>query len=410
MPILSDKVGGFYADLVKGLSKLYDITVIAPCADDKFVGLRSEGTIRVLRIPSKPIQGNISLIKKGIRLIKLNERYIRAYKKYLGSEKFDYVFMPTPPMNFVDVAEYIKERSGAKLYLILRDIHPECLDRRKISEKVKGDKIIVDESREKYYVNPIIYSYLYKKAQRLYRISDLIACMSPGNMEYMKSISSHVDDKKLCILPNWYNGNETSKNFDSEKVKLKYGLDGKYIAIFGGTIGPAQAVWNIAVLAKANLEKSDILFLIVGRGSRKETLKKMADELKLTNIKFIDYLPKEDYEQILKIADVGLISIDEKYTVPTCPSKVIGYMALGKPVIAMMNKDNDYGDYYIARSGCGLYSQDANYEKFISDFNFLYEHEAERRQMGLRGYDFYKNYLTVSKICDLIKDQLNHNR
>lgn len=406
LPDLSKDKGSFYVDLIKELGRTgHCITCLAPAQKGQQNGIYNEGKIRTLRVKSGEFIGNIPFWKKGINVLLLTRKYKNAYKKFLINERFDIVMMPTPPVTLVDVVTYIKKRSGAKLYLILRDIHPECLDRKKIPQRFLDRTDVYEECKRPYGVNPLVYRLLHNKAQKLYRISDRIGCMSPGNMSYIQQIAPFVKDKQIALLPNWYNGNETM-DVDEQTIRKKYQLENKFVAIFGGTIGEAQAVWNIAQLAKMNIDKKDVVFLVVGRGVKKHVLEEMARKDNLTNMVFMEYMPREDYEAILQTADLGLISIDEKYKVPTSPSKIIGYMALAKPVLAMFNKGNDYGEFYIDKPGCGLWSADLDHNKMQDNFEWFYSHPEERKKMGQAGYNYYKEHFTVERVCEQLDEQL----
>lgn len=406
MPNLSFGKSDLYADIMYCLSNMgHDITILAPSIEDKFSGKRKEGKVEVVRVPLKPFIGNIPFYKKGIRIMEMSKKYIAAYNKYIADEKFDVILMATPPSSLYDVVKLAKKRSGAKFYLILRDIHPECLDRKKIPERFAKRTDVYDECKRPYGVNFFVEKLLFYQSQSLYKLADWVGCMSPGNQRYFKTIAPYIDDDRIVLLPNWYKGREYS-GCKSDKLLEKYNLKGKFIAIFGGTIGEAQAVWNIATLAKHNLKKKDVVFLIVGRGSKKGVLEDIAKKDNLTNIRFLNYLPREDYEQILELADLGLISIDEKYKVPTCPSKIIGYMALAKPVLAMFNEGSDYGEYYIDQTGCGLYSVDLNHKKMFENFDWFYSHPKERALMGMDGYNYYKTHLTVEAVCNTLNNQI----
>ena len=406
MPNLSLGKSDLYADIIYCLSNMgHDITILAPSIEDDFSGKRKEGKVEVIRVPLKPFIGNIPFFKKGIRIMEMSKKYIAAYNKYIADEKFDIILMATPPSSLYDVVKLAKKRSGAKFYLILRDIHPECLDRKKIPERFAKRADVYDECKRPYGVNFFVEKLLFYQSQSLYKLADWVGCMSPGNQRYFKTIAPYIDDDRIVLLPNWYKGREYS-GCKSDKLLEKYNLKGKFIAIFGGTIGEAQAVWNIATLAKHNLEKKDVVFLIVGRGTKKGVLEDIAKKDNLTNIRFLNYLPREDYEQILELADLGLISIDEKYKVPTCPSKIIGYMALAKPVLAMFNKGSDYGEYYIDQTGCGLYSVDLNHKKMFENFDWFYSHPKERVLMGMAGYNYYKTHLTVEAVCNTLNNQI----
>lgn len=408
MPDLSAEKGGFYADLLYGLSKIgHHITVVAPAINDNFVGLRKEGSFNVVRVSLKPFIGNIPFYKKGIRILQMSRKYKKAYKRYLDKERFDAVMTATPPVSLYDVIRLIKSRSGAKFYLILRDIHPECLDRKQIPEHILKRTDVYEESKRPYGVNVLVEKLLHFESQSLYRMADMIGCMSPGNIEYIKQIAPFITSTQAVLLPNWYSGEDIEDNDVAVlSVREKYNLKDKYIAIFGGTIGEAQAVWNIAQLAKMNLDKEDAVFLVVGRGVRKHVLEEMANKDHLSNMMFLDYMPREDYEAILKSANLGLISIDEKYKVPTCPSKIIGYMALAKPVLAMFNQGNDYGDFYIDKPGCGLWSVDLDYKKAQENFNWFYQHRAEGKEKGMAGYRYYKQHFATQSVSQLLSEQL----
>ena len=82
-------------------------------------------------------------------------------------------------------------------------------------------------------------------------------------------------------------------------------------------------------------------------------------------------------------------------------------MALGKPVLAMFNKGSDYGDFYIDKSGCGLWSVDLDHKKMQENFEWFYTHPDERKQMGLLGYDYYKKHFSVEVIAEMLDAQLH---
>lgn len=405
LPDLSSGKGGFYADLINEISLSHDVYVICQNNGEKPTGLYQEGRVSVVRVNVPFLKTNTSLLRKGIGSLLMNPCFKKAYRKYYCDVEFDYVFVPTPPATLVDVAKVIKQRTGAKIYVVLRDIQPECADR-KVSQEVLDRADVYDECKKPFGINPLARRLLYLKSQQLYKTADIIGCMSPGNIEFVKTIAPYLNDNQVKILPNWYAETE-HVNIDVDAVRKKYNLTNKFVVIFGGNIGPQQAVWNIAQLARMNLEKRDVVFLIVGKGVKKHVLEEIARKDNLTNLKFMQYMPREDYEAILQTADLGIISLDEKYKVPTCPSKIIGYMALAIPVIAMINEGSDYGDYYIGKSGCGLWSVGLDNKKMQENFEWFYSHPEERKQMGLSGNEYYKSHLTVKKVCDELCKQLD---
>jgi glycosyltransferase involved in cell wall biosynthesis len=365
----------------------HEVSIIAPTLEYQKPGLYKELNMSILRVKVQESNNIYSIIKKGIALSLMPYQYKIAYKKYLKKEVFDLIIMPTPPITLIDFAKYIKKKTSAKFYLILRDIHPQSFHSVGYFRKI-----------------PIVYLFFNSKAHKAYKQADYIGCMSPGNMDFMRSIVSPTDKGKIVLLPNWQKSEEYIPS--DINVKEKYGLKNKFIAIFGGTIGAGQEILNIITLAKYYKNNENIVFLVVGKGIRKQLLVDNATEANLKNILFIDFLPREEYNNLLKIANVGIISLDHRYTVPTCPSKIIGYMAFKIPVIAMINKGSDYGQYYIEKSNCGLWSEDLNNKKMIDNFDFLYRNESARMKYAESGYKYYIDNLTSKNAYNHILQSL----
>ena len=401
-----DQRGSFYADLIIELeNKGHNIYALCSTENGMSKGMSTEHGVKVLRVNVPFLRRNTSLLRKGIGSLMINPCFCRAYKKHYSKITFDWLMLPTPPPTMVEVVETIKKSQNPKVYVILRDIQPESGDRTHISPETLNRTDVYEECKKPHGFHPIAKRLLYNKSQALYKIADIIGCMTPGNAAFVKKIAPYVDDNKLKVLPNWYA--ETKQvAVDEQSVREKYNLKGKFVAIFGGNIGPQQAVWNIAQLAKMNINKKDVVFLVVGRGVAKHTLEDMARRDNLTNMMFLEYMPREDYESVLQTADIGIISLDEKYQVPTCPSKVIGYMALSKPVLAMFNKGSDYGEFYIDNPGCGLWSVDLDHNRMQDNFEWFYSHPKERKQMGVNGYNYYKEHFSAERICELLDNQL----
>lgn len=379
--------GGIYSDLAEEfVRKGHNVTVIAPALKGQSTGVYCERGMRILRVRTLDTTVVASTIKKGIALALMPYFFKIAYKRALKKEKFDVIFMPTPPITFIDLVKYIKEKTGAKFYLILRDIHPHS------SRSIGMCN------------NQLMYNFLYNKAQKAYKEADFIGCMSPGNIDFVKSIAPKIDFDKIVLLPNWVNFNKyVEPNYD---IRKKYNLENNIVVLFGGTIGVGQGVWNVVTLAEHYRQNKNVVFLVVGRGIRKQLLIDLAAKANLKNILFLDYMPRDEYQALLATADIGLISLDDRYKVPTCPSKVIGYMSQKIPVFAMINQGSDYGKFYIDEPHCGFWCEVLKKDEMFASFDNLLTNRELRKQMGEKGFQYYTTNFTTEKIYDIIIEQL----
>ena len=381
--------GDMYVSLAEEFHRNgHDVTIMAPDLNHTRTYKTKERGMSVVRVGSRETQGVANMFIKGVALATLPKYFKSAYKKNLSKEKFDWIVMPTPPITLSGFADYVKKKTGAKFYLILRDIHPQSVWSIGLLH------------------NKIEYKFLDNKAKIGYRAADIIGCMSQGNIDFVKSQYPDMRMGKLVLLYNWVA--EPPQSVLDLSLRPRLGLDGKFVALFGGNLGKGQQIENIVFLAEYYIESKDIVFLIIAKGVEKDRLQKIAEEKSLTNIRFMDYMPQADYLNLTRSVDLGLVSINENYRVPTCPSKAVSYMASGVPVLAMINPENDYGSI-IEESGAGYWAVGSDKERIVELFDKLYSSPELRQKMSSAGRLFYKEYCTVEVAYKTMIEQINED-
>lgn len=380
-----------YSDLVNVFIKNgHNVTVVAPSTDDTHIGFE-QGT-EVLRVKTIPFVWQKHRITKGLSMVVMPYSYKQAYKKFLRNRNFDWVIVPTPSITLIDFAESVKKQCNCKIYLILRDIHPQS-------------SASLGEIKSKFAIR-----YLDYFSHKAYKISDIVGCMSPMNISYVCSLYKDVSDHNFKILYNWIS-EPTTNHLSSQSltnIRKKLGLENKFIALFGGNIGTGQRIENIEMLASHFKDHDEIRFIIIGKGVKCEQLKQYCQEHKLSNIIFMNFMPRDEYMAFIQSVDVGLVSINERNEAPTCPSKAVSYMALKIPIFAMIN-NSDYGKVYIEGSGAGVWCIGGDRERICNKFQELYDNRANLREMGEAGYKFFKDNLTVDVIYNNMITQMYEN-
>ena len=382
-----EKSSGMYGCLAECFKHHgHDVTIIAPDVNHAQTSFGTERGMRVIRVASKETQGVEIKYKKGIALATLPYYYKNAYNKYLAGELFDWIVMPTPPITLSGFVKYVKKRTGAKFYLILRDIHPQSVWSIGLLH------------------NRIEFCFLNRKAIIGYKAADVIGCMSQGNINFLKNQYHGMKMGEGVLLYNWVT--EPPQTEPDSTLRQRFGLEGKFVALFGGNLGKGQRIENIAYLAEHYLSNSDIVFLIIAKGVEKDRLQLMAKEKQLTNICFIDFMPQKDYLNLTKSVDLGLVSINENYSVPTCPSKAVSYMAAGVPVFAMINPGSDYGQI-IEDCGAGFWTVGSDKKRTVELFDMIYNNYDLRLQMSKAGRKFYEDNCTPQKAYLTMAQQMN---
>lgn len=326
-----------YTDLLRALiGDGHNIFAVCPSERrlKEKTNIKRFGTSSILTVKTFNIQ-KTNIIEKGLGTLAIKGQFVRAIKKYFKGYKFDLILYPTPPITLCGVVKHFKKRDNAKTYLMLKDIFPQNAVDLGIMKKtgIKG----------------ILYKYFRKQEKRLYAISDKIGCMSPANVEYVLNHNPELNDKKVEVFPNCIEVNNIIPCTNEKNgIRVKYGLPlNKKIFVIGGNLGKPQGVDFIIDCLKSQKNNNKAFFLIVGDGTEYEKINFYYHQTKQTNFMLLKRLPPQEFDELLTCCDVGLIFLDNRFTIPNYPSRLLSYMQAGLPIIACTDISTDIGKNFI---------------------------------------------------------------
>ena len=382
-----------YTDLIDELKKRGNDIYIATTLErrkNKKTYLELYADIRILRVKTLNIQ-KTNLIEKGIGTLILEKQFIKAIKKNYSDIKFDLIIYSTPPITFEKVISYIKDRDNAKSYLLLKDIFPQnAVDIKMISKKgIKG----------------FIYNYFRKKEESLYNISDYIGCMSEANVKYLKK-NNGLNNKNIEVCPNSIVPTELAISNKSE-LRNKYSFDlNKKIFIYGGNLGKPQGIDFFIDIINSNKIDNNIIFLIIGNGTEFNKLESFIIDNKIKNTKIYSRLPKEEYDDYVRLSDVGLIFLDKRFTIPNFPSRLLGYMDYSLPVIAATDVNTDIGEI-IVNNNFGYWCESGKLENYKNILQECCNGNIDLEKMGINSRDYLEKNYTAKHSADIILKHFN---
>ena len=385
---------GIYTDLMRKFrDEGHQVYIVSP--NERRLGLRTslkeEYGVQILNVKTLNIQ-KTNVIEKGIGTLLLERQYRCAIRKYLKGVKFDLILYSTPPITFTNVVKYLKKRNPETVsYLLLKDIFPQnAVDMRMFSRK------------------SVFYHFFREKEKTLYKVSDFIGCMSPANVEYLRTHNSYFQKWRVEVAPNSIELRaEEGEIVDKNSIRMKYGLPlGKPIFIYGGNLGKPQGIDYLIKCLDDNKYRDDCFFVIVGNGTELPKLQtwydcQMEDDTRKLNVKLIEGLPKEEYDQLVRACDVGLIFLDHRFTIPNYPSRLLSYLENKMPVICATDVNTDIGRI-AEQNGYGYWCESVKPIDFtVLEDRFLAEPERIKK-MGERGYEFLKKHYLVEHTYEVI--------
>lgn len=320
---------------------------------------------------------NVSLIEKGISTVTLSSRFYTAVKDKLGKISFGLILYSTPPITLATPVKRLKKLFGCRTYLMLKDIFPQnAVDLGMFSEK------------------GFIYRYFRAQEKKLYKVSDKIGCMSPANVEYVMQHNPEIPQDKVEICPNAIIPHEM-ENRDSYKraVRERYGIpDHAVVYLYGGNLGKPQGIPFLLECLKRVKNDQNCFFIICGSGSEYDLLKDFMEQDKPENVRLISFLPKQDYDTLVKGCDVGLVFLDHRFTIPNFPSRILSYMEYGMPILACTDMVSDVGTI-AEKNGFGLFCQSNNLQFFEECIDKINDRDIEK--MGMLARTFLEEHYSA---------------
>lgn len=376
-----------YTDLAEELSKKHNLTVLVAEQSNNIQKtlFTKERGFEVLRVKTGNMF-NVNLIEKAISYITMQSKLKKAIKKYLNKREYDMILFMAPPVTIGSVVKYAMKKYNAFSYLMQKDIFPQnSLDLEILSKN-----------------HPAYYYFKYKE-KNMYKNATKIGCMSEGNIEYLLEQNNYLNKDKLEMFPNTVTLRKINKG--KNNVRKKYNIpENKILALYGGNFGKPQGIEFIIQILDNYKNDERVVFFFAGKGTEKDKLYKYIKEHNINNVIMIDYIPKEEYNNILKEADIGFVFLDYKFTIPNIPSRTLSYFEYGIPIMAATDKNTDYKDILVKKAKAGLWCESNNIEEFKKQFEILIENKEARNEMGQNGREYLERELTTEISVQILEN------
>ncbi len=281
-----------------------------------------------------------------------------------GIGAVDIVICVSPPLQLGVTAWLIARSRGARLVLHLQDLVPDAA----LSVGMMGEGRAVRLARR-------LERFVYSRAE-------LITVISQGFWDNLAA--KGVPTNKLRLLPNWV---EISRFNAASNPAVRAALgaqNGETLVLHAGNMGAKQGL-EIVVDAAAELANDSIVVALVGDGSHRRELEARASDVGLRNLRFMPL--QDDFPATLAAADVLVLSQRGRVIDSVAPSKLLGYMASGKPVVAAVNEQSEAARI-IRHAQCGVVVPPENPGALAAALRELRQQPATLSRFGEMGRQY----------------------
>lgn len=213
--------------------------------------------------------------------------------------------------------------------------------------------------------NPAMAWMLKKLENFLMRRFEVIGCMSPMNVAYLRRHYRLNDRQRTMVLPIW-SSFPPFKRADRTEIRRKHALPLDLpLFVFGGQLNVGRGIDDILEVAELSHRRGvQCGFVFIGSGSAEEKIRSYMST-KRGNVHLLDGIPRSSYLSFLSACDVGIVSTVRGVSVPTFPSKTLDYLHARLPILASVEECTDFGDF-IAGNGLGVSVPAGNSEAFVA--------------------------------------------
>ena len=244
----------------------------------------------------------------------------------------------------------------------------------------------------------------------IYRHASWIVPITDSMKENLRQ--KGVPEEKQSVHYNWIDVTAVSKLNDHlprGKFLCEHpNAQAKFTVVYAGNIGVKQGLEVLVQLAQASQAYKDIHYFIIGEGAMHSQLEKSVRDKGLNNITFLPFMSQERYFEMLKDIDVSFVSQRPASGDVFFPSKLLGIMAMGKPLLISADQESELSTV-VSNAGCGLVSTPDTPHLLLRNLLSLYKDQTLCRTLGQNGRQHVKAYDRERVLSSFMKRILEGN-
>lgn len=302
---------------------------------------------------------------------------ISSFLYLLTCKKPGLVFAVLQPLPLGATLTLLAKLRGFKLIFNVQDLHPD---------------VLVDLGLIK--SKPIIKSLKWIE-KTAYRKANGLAVICHG---FKNHVEQHGANGPIAVIPNWIDIEEIKPQPEQGDLirKMANIPNQAPVVLYAGTIGHVSGAQVVIQAAKLAAAGSPVHWLFVGEGPLLPELQQMAQGM--PNVRFLPFQPRHLLLAVQNCATISMVSLLPNKGTFSVPSKVLGYMAAGKPVIASVDKQSETGRL-VDQAQCGVVVEPANPQALLQVVENMLTDQQGLGSAGQSGRNFLEQRYSRTQVC-----------
>lgn len=227
--------------------------------------------------------------------------------------------------------------------------------------------------------------------------ADAVVTLSSNMKKFVSDYA--IPDSKLHLISIWSDSDEIIPESKSNGTALLPNqIKDKFIVHYSGNLGLAHNFKCLVQVIELAQTHSDIHFVFTGGGPQMPVMKDKIEHLQLKNVLFQPYVNRDKLSKSLSKADIQWFSLDPSFEGIAFPSKLIGYMASGRPIVFLGTENADSAQE-ITHANCGYSFSISQPKAVLESILSLKANPELAEQLGNNARNYFEQELTKQVCC-----------
>ena len=314
----------------------------------------------------------------GLRRLAQERRYGSELARRILAFEPTHVVSATGSLDIQRSAQKAARQSGAAFVSWLQDVQSVAVSR------LLGNRLPIWGAVARLSLEPV--------ERRLLRRSQAVIAITPDWLPLLERWGVNPD--RVSVIPNWAPIAELPYHDAATDWADRHGIRVRPLFVYAGTLGRKHDPSLLTSLA-ADIPAATLLVVAEGAGADR-----LSHEPTLpSNVIVMKPVPHEELSDLLGTADVLVVVLSRDAGTFSVPSKVLSYLAAGRPILAAIPAEN-LAAVTVRRAGAGMVVDPSDRAGFVQAGRRLADDGGQRIAAGLAARRYAESTFDIDHITD----------
>jgi colanic acid biosynthesis glycosyl transferase WcaI len=255
------------------------------------------------------------------RLIQ-ERRYGSVLARRIRAFAPDVVVSANSPLDAQEAARAASHRTGALFVFWIQDVYSVAVER--------------TLRRRAPLIGPLVARRFTRLEQRTLRASDAVVAITADFVPILTRWG--VAAERITVIENWAPLDDIRPSAKDNGWSRMHGLADKRVLMYSGTLGLKHDPGVFLALATGLADNADVRVVVISEGLGADWLRERSADH--PNLVLLPFQPFEAMSRVLASGDILVAVLEPEAGVFSVPSKVLSYLAAGRPILGTMPADN----------------------------------------------------------------------